>query len=74
MKRESVPVASLPGALRTKADSDREFKARLIRFGMAMKAKADGYDIEWKLGERFETWLHRIDLAESWAAGPRETL
>lgn len=74
MKANLVAPSARPLGPESKAETDRVYKNRLIKFGMIMKAKADGYGIEWEPGERFETFLHRIDNAELWARGPRETL
>jgi len=49
----------------TKREDDKEFLARWIAFGMALKNKADGYGVEWR-GKPLETWMHEITDAEVW--------
>lgn len=71
MKKNTVPVASLPGAPRLKADDDREFKRRWFRFGMALKAKADGYDLDWRKMS-MEAWFKAITGAEKWHQSEEE--
>lgn len=67
MKRNSVPVASLPGAdAPSRTKDNKEFMARWIPFGMALKAKADGYGVEWR-GKALEKWMAEINFAEVFA-------
>lgn len=55
----------------TKQEDDNEFKRRWIAFGMSLKAKADGYGVEWR-GKSLEVWMNEITFAEVFAAGKEE--
>jgi len=57
------PPADAP---RLKREDDAEFKRRWIAFGMALKAQADGYNIDWR-GKSFEKWMSEITFAQVWA-------
>lgn len=74
MRENTFAPSARPSGPQSKAEADRVYKNRLIKFGMIMKSKADGYGIEWEPGERFEHFLHRIIDAETWARGPQERL
>lgn len=66
MRKNSVPVASLPGAdAPSRTRDNKDFMARWIPYGMALKAKADGYGIEWR-NKSFEQLMSEIVFAETW--------
>lgn len=69
--RKNVPAS--PGAPRLKSQDDAEFLHRWIAFGKALKAKADGYGIDWARMS-FEEWQSAITFAEEWSKGPQEVL
>jgi len=50
----------------TKAEDDRDFKARWIPFGMRLKARADALGIDWR-GLDLENYIAVIQAAEKWA-------
>lgn len=73
MKKNGSASAVAPaGAARLKSattpmqESRANFLSRWIAYGMALKAKADGYGIDWR-GKEFQTWIYEIGDADMFA-------
>lgn len=63
--RKAIPALRAEGEAPTKAEDDADFKRRWIAFGMSLKAKADGYGIDWR-GRSFEKYIAEVSFAETW--------
>lgn len=50
----------------TKAEDDKDFMARWIPYGKRLKAKGDGFGIDWRK-MTFEQYEAAIAFAEEWA-------
>lgn len=65
-KMGSASAVAPAGAARLKSEDDREFKARWIKFGMALKGRADGYGIDWRTMS-FEKLINAVGFADDFA-------
>lgn len=74
MKKDLVaPSARASRQKSPMEESKANFLSRWIAYGMALKGKADGYNIDWR-GKDFQTWIYEIGDAEMFAKpeGERE--
>lgn len=63
--RNTVPASPGPAGQDKKKD-DADFLSRWIAYGKSLKAKGDGYGIDWR-GHSFEQYGAAISFAETWA-------